>query len=384
MLRKISLRLRLLANCLGRSLPLFVLLLLIFGRAQAATIELRAGPSGHTLILISGRLEIGDELKFKEVSSGVTRATVYLAGPGGNVRAARDIGMRVRLRRFATVVSSGAQCASACGLVWLAGVKRFVAPSAQIGFHAVYRSNDAEKRESGAGNALVGAYLNEISLPEKAIIFITERPPHGMNWLTAPLARERDIEIEPYDAKLDAAWASAIAPQTAAGDIPPGPGNDTDRTGSIPDATVTRRAHVPQATPPTSTASAPLNSSVTPEQMILFVVGPNNSVDRAIRFYSYDWDEKVKYIKGVGGQYSKKCFSNRECIHRTEALTPNRNYAYAVRSNTRTGERAFCVTSLERGRKACYSENGGDVLFLYSSGGKWKEVAYTTALSMIP
>jgi hypothetical protein len=79
MLRKISLRLRLLANCLGRSLPLFVLLLLIFGRAQAATIELRAGPSGHTLILISGRLEIGDELKFKEVSSGVTRATVYLA-----------------------------------------------------------------------------------------------------------------------------------------------------------------------------------------------------------------------------------------------------------------------------------------------------------------
>ena len=41
------------------------------------------------------------------------------------------------------------------------------------------------------------------------------------------------------------------------------------------------------------------------------------------------------------------------------------------------------MTSFERGRKACYTEGSGDVLFLYSSEGKWKKVEHTIALSMI-
>jgi hypothetical protein len=92
---------------------------------------------------------------------------VFLVSPGGSVRAAKEIGMRIRVRRFDTVVPSGELCASACGLVWLAGAKRFIAPSARIGFHAAYRSDDEQKRESGAGTAIVGAYLNELGLPEK-------------------------------------------------------------------------------------------------------------------------------------------------------------------------------------------------------------------------
>jgi hypothetical protein len=119
----------------AQSLPVIGLLLLTsLGRVEAATMEARSQPGGHTLIWISGALEPGDGLKFRELTSEVSRATVFLASPGGNVRAAKEIGTRVRLRRFDTVVPSNALCASACGLVWLAGVKRFIAPSARIGF----------------------------------------------------------------------------------------------------------------------------------------------------------------------------------------------------------------------------------------------------------
>jgi hypothetical protein len=325
------------------------------------------------LIWISGALEPGDGLKFRELTAEVSRATVFLVSPGGSVRAAKEIGTRVRLRRFDTVVPSDALCASACGLVWLAGVKRFVAPSAQIGFHAAYRSDDEQKRESGAGNAVVGAYLNELGLPEKAIIFITEQPPNAMNWLND--IRKHEIDFERYDYIFDLAWASLNAgSQMAVPIVPRPPQNEPDGTGSIP-----RAPHQLRPTAPRVPQSLP----VTSEQMMRFVVGTDNGIERAMQFYSWPWDEKVRYIKSVGGQYTKTCFRGGVCIHQTEALTLNRKYGYAVRSNSRTDEKAFCVTSFERGRKACYTEGSGDVLFLYSSGGEWKKVAHTTALSMI-
>jgi hypothetical protein len=336
--------------------------------------EARAQPSGHTLIWISGALEPGDGLKFRELTSEVSRATVFLVSPGGSVRAAKEIGTRVRLRRFDTVVPSKALCASACGLVWLAGVKRFIAPSARIGFHAAYRTDDEQKRESSAGNAVVGAYLNELGLPESAIIFITERPPHAMNWLNDILARKHEIDFEPYDYIFDLAWASLNAGSQTVPIVPRRPLNEPDGTGSIP-----RAPHQPSPTAPI----LPQSPSVTPEHMIRFVVGAHNSIERAMQFYSWPWDEKVRYIKGVGGQYTKTCFRSGVCIHQTDALTSNRKYGYAVRSNSRTDEKAYCVTSFERGRKACYTEGSGDVVFFYSSGGEWKKVAHTRALSMI-
>src|SRR5215208_504025 len=117
--------------------------------------------------------------------------------------------------------------------------------------------------------------------------------------------------------------------------------------------------------------------------MVRFVVGPDNSIDRAMQFFSWPWDEKVRYIKSVGGQHSKICFKADDCIHKTEALTFNRKYSYAVRSNPRITQKAFCVTSFERGREACYIEGSDEVLFLYNSDGQWKKVPPSTALSMI-
>jgi hypothetical protein len=63
-------------------------------------------------------------------------------------------------------------CASACALAWLAGVKRFMGPKARVGFHAAF--NKSSRQETGMGNALVGAYLTKLGLPLKAVIYITK------------------------------------------------------------------------------------------------------------------------------------------------------------------------------------------------------------------
>jgi len=128
---------------------------------------------------------------------------------------------------------------------------------------------------------------------------------------------------------------------------------------------------------------APRAQAVSAEQMVRFVVGPDNSIDRAMQFFSWPWDEKVRYIKSVGGHHSKICFNADDCIHQTEAFTFNQKYSYAVRSNPRINQKAFCVTSFERGREACYIEGSDEVLFLYNSDGQWKKVPPSTALSMI-
>jgi hypothetical protein len=71
----------------AQSLSLAGLLLLTsLGRVEAATMEARSQPGGHTLIWISGALEPGDGLKFRELTSEVSRATVFLASPPSALR----------------------------------------------------------------------------------------------------------------------------------------------------------------------------------------------------------------------------------------------------------------------------------------------------------
>jgi hypothetical protein len=66
---------------------------------------------------------------------------------------------------------------------------------AHIGFHAAYVVVNGVPNESGAGNALVGAYLNRIGLSDSAIIYITRAHPTEMTWLTLEQAAKSGIDV---------------------------------------------------------------------------------------------------------------------------------------------------------------------------------------------
>jgi hypothetical protein len=99
-----------------------------------------------------------------------------------------QIGDWIRKRGMSTFVPGDRTCTSACALIWLAGVPRTVGDTPQIGFHAVY--DPKTQRETGSGNAVVGAYLTNLGISIKAIVFMTRKGPTSVEWLTPALARE--------------------------------------------------------------------------------------------------------------------------------------------------------------------------------------------------
>jgi hypothetical protein len=175
---------------------LIALLLFFVQPAAAATIDIvpQQG-SASALILVQGLLRLEDIEDFQFKVANVSRAVVVLDSDGGNLLAGIRIGTIIRLRNFVTLVPGGALCASSCGFAWLGGARRFMAADARIGFHAAYRNEGGQPIETGAGNALLGAYLSQIGLSELAIVYVTQAPPRGMTWLTIPEATRHQIDV---------------------------------------------------------------------------------------------------------------------------------------------------------------------------------------------
>lgn len=178
---------------------LFCALLLFFAAfAQAADIsKTQYKDSNLYMIVISGSFAPGDQQKFNEVAAGISKALVVLDSPGGNVYSAIQIGRTIKRLGYSTFIPSKTLCASACALTWLAGSTRFADDSSFIGFHAVYTLDKGVAKESGSGNALVGAYLADLGLSDLAIVYITNAPPEGVERLTKAASEKVGI---PYTA----------------------------------------------------------------------------------------------------------------------------------------------------------------------------------------
>jgi hypothetical protein len=161
------------------------LLTLIVGCGPVAAADIRTATiSGLTFISVSGELLPGDDDKFSQLANATAQATVLLDGPGGLSDVGISIGRTIRQRGYSTAVGTDSVCASACGLIWLAGSERFMRPTSLIGFHAIYRAPDGTPQVSSDGNALVGAYLRELGFDDALIVYATQAPPTSMQWLT--------------------------------------------------------------------------------------------------------------------------------------------------------------------------------------------------------
>jgi hypothetical protein len=167
------------------------------GHSNGAEITvLPDSPKDTPMIAVTGPLLDGDDRKFTSLALGLERATVVFNSPGGSLLVGINIGKAIRLKEFFTVVGDGQECASSCGLAWLGGVRRFAFPTARIGFHAAYVERGGQATESGAGNAVVGAYLNQLGLPQSAVIYLTLAAPNEMQWLPLREAKSLGIDLE--------------------------------------------------------------------------------------------------------------------------------------------------------------------------------------------
>jgi hypothetical protein len=190
------------------------LLLALFAsrRAEAADITVLDGGGGDVLGIISvkGFIDIGDDKKFTDITTGILKAIVFLEGPGGRIFAAMNIGLNIRKRGFETAVATEKVCTSACALTWLGGNSRHMGEGAKVGFHAA-RDKREDHEPSAAGDASVGYYMRELAFPLQAVIFAMKAKPDDTAWLNTEDAQAYRIL---YDA-LTKAQADRFATLTA-------------------------------------------------------------------------------------------------------------------------------------------------------------------------
>ena len=74
---------------------------------------------------------------------------------------------------------------------------------------------DGKLITSGSGNALVGAYLNQLGFSGDVIEYVTHAPPEKMGWLSEGAARALG---------LDVVWVGVRASDTSSPQPPPGTG----------------------------------------------------------------------------------------------------------------------------------------------------------------
>jgi hypothetical protein len=167
--------------------------------AGAATITMHE-PDAHGRIFVDlvGKIEPGDAEVFQSktgkilpTSVGRPKIIVTLVSSGGNTNAALQIADLIRRNVMSTFVPGDRTCTSACALIWLAGLPRMVGDTPRIGFHATY--DEKTRRETGVGNAIVGAYLRDVGMSYKAITFMSIKGPSSVNWLTPDSAKDFGI-----------------------------------------------------------------------------------------------------------------------------------------------------------------------------------------------
>ena len=212
--------------------------------ALSATITVHE-PDGEGRVFVDlvGTINDEDFKTFKEKTDQINpigaghfkkQVVVTLVSYGGSIHPALQIGDLIRKRGLSTFVPGDRTCTSACALIWLAGVPRTVGDTPQIGFHAAYDRTSG--REVGSTNAVVGAYLRDLGVGYKAIVFMTRKGPTSVEWLTPDLAmqlgitwamlqRPRAIPISPQNklqphlrtpAEVIAAWSKWAAAQLPA------------------------------------------------------------------------------------------------------------------------------------------------------------------------
>lgn len=165
--------------------------------AEAARFTTVRSARNTTAIVIEGRINLGDERRFRNLVSRMREPPpVLLRSPGGNMYASLIIGSLVRELGLPTIVPPGAECASGCALIWLAGSRRFADPSAAIGFHSVSVHRRGVAHPSEFGNGVVMRYLAALGFSPRTARELVSAPPDSMLWLSQRTARNLGIRAD--------------------------------------------------------------------------------------------------------------------------------------------------------------------------------------------
>jgi hypothetical protein len=106
--------------------------------AWAADLATTLSRENRTIVLLNGELADGDASRFRDIiresaSSGRPVSGIRLNSPGGDLREGVRLAGVILNAKIATVIVSGATCAAACFIAFIAGNQKFVSATAMVG-----------------------------------------------------------------------------------------------------------------------------------------------------------------------------------------------------------------------------------------------------------
>ncbi len=141
--------------------------------------------------------------------------TLFLDSPGGSVFPALELGAALHDRGLATVVPEGAECASSCAYVFIAGKQRVL--RGRLGVHQFSSPDgDAVVPESETQGVIgeIVSYLRDFNTPVIFILRMLDTPNDDMHWFTVTEISEGTMDTGlDYAAQL-AIWSTHYKPWT--------------------------------------------------------------------------------------------------------------------------------------------------------------------------
>jgi hypothetical protein len=117
----------------------------------------------------------------------IKHTTLALDSQGGSIAGAADMTDWVKANHVDTVVANGANCASACVMVWGAGVHKSVGVKGRIGVHSGSSSNPNDKNYDAVANAATLFMAKAIAsegAPATVVAAATTTESADIHWLT--------------------------------------------------------------------------------------------------------------------------------------------------------------------------------------------------------
>jgi hypothetical protein len=144
------------------------------------------------LITASGTIGPGDGQRFASTLLGSLKTysegaepMLALDSPGGSVTAAAKMAELVNRLSMKVVVLRGAECSSACVLVFAATQWKFVSPEARIGVHSAMNGlTGDETTDSQATTVDIARLYAQYGTPPEIIGRMVATPPSGVAWLS--------------------------------------------------------------------------------------------------------------------------------------------------------------------------------------------------------
>ncbi len=184
----------------------------------ASDFQLGGRRDGNITVTVSGQIDATDGASLRSLiaiaqSQALKIAVLSLNSPGGSVVGGADLAITVRKAGIITTVDDANLCASACFMVFAAGMSRHTSPNARIGVHSVIAADDGETRLAKSVTVDMARLLADFGVPTSILGRLVTARPDAMAWLTADELRSMTYRSTPGAGQNG--YAQDLAPDIA-------------------------------------------------------------------------------------------------------------------------------------------------------------------------